>query len=294
MEKFSSLRHREHIQKMNTDGLLFAFEGNTLGGYKGVDLMYPYIILSLCLQGNASSLYDMQEIRIEKNDLTVVLPGHLLRPLDYSEDFSQAWMIFDPAKFTDSELKFNNSDLEHINQAPHCHLTDEQAKSLMNILGVVSYIVSRSENELPHRHHLLELQLTLAYNLYISIRREYDKKWASDRMAQLHLQFCNLVVAHYKEERNVNYYAEVLGYDPRYFSRIFRAYNKGMSPLEWIQQYIATQAKRLMSEHPNQTVKETAYQLGFPTTANFCRYFKRATGIYPKAFKELSRSYAAE
>jgi AraC-like DNA-binding protein len=36
-----------------------------------------------------------------------------------------------------------------------------------------------------------------------------------------------------------------------------------------------------------QTVKEVAYQLGFPTTANFCRYFKRATGIYPQAYKKL-------
>ena len=27
-------------------------------------------------------------------------------------------------------------------------------------------------------------------------------------------------------------------------------------------------------------------QLGFPTTANFCRYFRRATGIYPQAYKQ--------
>ena len=68
----------------------------------------------------------------------------------------------------------------------------------------------------------------------------------------------------------------------------FAAYSArgGLSPLEWIQQYVATQAKLIMNTHPTQTVKETAYQLGFPTTANFCRYFKRATGIYPQAYKE--------
>ena len=43
-----------------------------------------------------------------------------------------------------------------------------------------------------------------------------------------------------------------------------------------------TQAKRIMD-----TVKETAYELGFPDTANFCRYFKRATGIYPQAYKKM-------
>lgn len=64
----------------------------------------------------------------------------------------------------------------------------------------------------------------------------------------------------------------------------------GISPLEWIQQYVATQAKRIMDTYPEQTVKETAYQLGFPTTANFCRYFKRATGVYPQEYKEKGDS----
>ena len=77
-----------------------------------------------------------------------------------------------------------------------------------------------------------------------------------------------------------------MGYAPRYFSKVFRQFSNGLSPLEWIQQYVATQAKLIMDTHPKQTVKETAYQLGFPTTANFCRYFKRATGIYPEEYKE--------
>ena len=42
----------------------------------------------------------------------------------------------------------------------------------------------------------------------------------------------------------------------------------------------------MMDANPKQTIKETAYQLGFPTTANFCRYFKRVTGIYPQEYKK--------
>jgi AraC-like DNA-binding protein len=93
-------------------------------------------------------------------------------------------------------------------------------------------------------------------------------------------------VEHYKENRNVNFYASMLNYDQQYFTKLFRKLSGGVSPLEWIQQYVVTQAKLLMDANPKQTVKETAYQLGFPTTANFCRYFKRATGIYPQAYKD--------
>ena len=54
----------------------------------------------------------------------------------------------------------------------------------------------------------------------------------------------------------------------------------------FLNMYVVTQAKHIMDMYPKQTVKETAYQLGFPTTGYFCRYFKRATGIYPQEYKE--------
>ena len=41
----------------------------------------------------------------------------------------------------------------------------------------------------------------------------------------------------------VNFYADLMGYSPRYFSTVFRQFSGGLSPLEWIQQYVATQAK---------------------------------------------------
>ena len=95
------------------------------------------------------------------------------------------------------------------------------------------------------------------------------------------------MVEHYKKNRNVNYYAGLLNNDARYFSKVFRQFSGGRSPLEWIQQYVAEQAKRIMDTDPKQSIKEIAFQLGFPSTSNFCRYFKRATGIYPQEYKSL-------
>ena len=110
-------------------------------------------------------------------------------------------------------------------------------------------------------------------------------------MGHIYLKFCDLVVEHHREERNVNYYAELLGYDPRYFSKIFRAYSGGTTALEWIQNYITTRAKRMMDENPRVTVKEMTIALGFPSTANFCRYFKTATNMTPQQYKDKSAQY---
>lgn len=287
MENYSQISSKEDQEGIESNGIILCMnKKGQKGALPDIDIVYPYIILSLNLSGTSHCLYDMKDIRTQKNDLTVFLPGHLIRPLEHSEDYTQAWLLFDPSKFKDSELKFNPSDMELLYQSPICHLTDEQAENLLLLLGAINYIASRSEEDLPNKHRLLEQQLSVAYELYMSIRHEQDTEWNKDRMGHIYLTFCNLVAEHYKEERNVNYYAKLLGYDPRYFSKIFRAYNDGTSPLEWIQNYVTNQAKRMISEHPEQSIKEVSIQLGFPTTANFCRYFKRATGIYPLAYKE--------
>lgn len=286
MEGYTPLRTQEDKNAVESDGIILCLKQKGRDVPPDIDMMYPYIILSLNLSGTSNSLYDMKAIHAQKNDLTVFLPGHIIRPLAHSEDYTQAWLLFNPSKFVDSELKFNPNDLDVLYQAPLCHLTDEQASALLDILKVIDYIKSCTEEELPHKHRLLEVQLSLAYELYMSIRRERDKDWTNDRRGLLYLKFCDLVVTHYREEKNVNYYARLLGYEARYFSKVFRSYNNGLSPLEWIQHYVTTQAKRLMHENPKMSVKEIAFQLGFPNTANFCRYFKNATGITTKDYRD--------
>jgi AraC-like DNA-binding protein len=177
-------------------------------------------------------------------------------------------------------------DHDKFNYAPICRLTDEQAQRVMALNEILEAIALHDTNDLQLRQRMLLSHLAVGLEFVNYYRREQDREWAESRSAKLYSQFCNLVVEHYRENRNVNFYAELMNYDPRYFSKVFRQFSGGLSPLEWIQQYVGTQAKLIMDTHPKQTVKETAYQLGFPTTANFCRYFKRATGIYPQEYKK--------
>ena len=226
----------------------------------GVDVVFPHVVLLLCLRGTARVIFDMQELSIEKNDFGILI----------------------------SELKTHafSHDSDKFNYTPHCHLTDVQAKRVMALLELLEAIASHDLNDLQLRRQMLLSQLAVGYEFINYYRREQDRLWAENQSVKLYTQFCDLVVEHYKENRNVNYYAGLMDYAPRYFSKVFRQYSNGLSPLGWIQQYVATQAKLIMDTHPNQTVKETAYQLGFPTTANFCRYFKHATGIYPQEYKK--------
>jgi AraC-like DNA-binding protein len=252
----------------------------------GVDMVFPHLMILLCLRGSARVMYDMQEFAIGKNDLGILLPGHFLRRISCTEDYTFACVFISAEMFSELKAHTLSHDHDKFNYAPNCRLTDEQAKRVMMLIEVLEAIASHDISDLQLRHQMLLSHLAVGYEFINYYRREQDKEWAQSRLAQLYTQFCNLVVEHYRENRSANFYARLLDYDARYFSKVFRQFSGGLSPSEWIQQYVASQAKRIMDAHPKQTVKETAYQLGFPTTGNFCRYFKHATGIYPQEYKE--------
>ena len=252
----------------------------------GVDTVFPHVMILLCLHGTAHVMFDMQEFAIEKNDLGIIPPGHFLRRIECSEDYTFACGFISAEMFEEVKENTFSHDHDKFNYAPICRLTDEQAQRVIALNEILGAIASHDTDDLQLRQRMLLSHLAVGLEFINYYRREQDREWAESRSAMMYTRFCNLVVEHYRENRNINYYARLMDYDPRYFSKVFRQFSGGLSPLEWIQQYVATQAKLIMDTHPKQTVKETAFQLGFPTTANFCRYFKRATGIYPREYKE--------
>ena len=252
----------------------------------GVDGVFPYVIINLCLRGSARVSFDMQEFAIEKNDFGILMPGHVLRRISCSEDYAYACVLISTEMLNELKANAFSHNSDRYNYAPKCHLTDVQAKRVMELIELLEAIALHDSKDLKLRRQMLVSHLAVSYEFINYYRREQDKQWSESRPATLYTQFCDLVVEHYKKNRNVNYYAGLLNYDARYFSKVFRQFSGGRSPLEWIQQYVAAQAKRIMDTDPKQTIKEVAFQLGFPSTANFCRYFKRATGIYPQEYKK--------
>ena len=253
---------------------------------KGVDMSFPHVMILLCLRGTATFLYDMREMHIVTNMLTVIMPGHLIRPVDCSDDFTYMRISISSEILGEVRNHILGHEYDVFHKSPNCQLTDVQAERVKALAEVLSAIAEHDMNELMLRRQMLQIQLAIAYEFIHFYRREEDKRLDKTKYVDVYNRFTDLVVAHYKENRNVSYYAALLDYDQQYFTKLFRKASGGVSPLEWIQQYVVTQAKLLMDANAKQTVKETAYQLGFPSTANFCRYFKRATGLYPQAYKK--------
>lgn len=254
--------------------------------FPGTNLSFPGVATLLCLRGTARIVYDMQEITITKNNLMVMMPGHFMRAIECSEDFTYACTVVSSELLKDINAYLFSHDTDKFNSAPSCQLTDEQADRVMALSKLLSAIAMHDTTDLQLRRQMLLTQLAVGYEFVNYYRKEQDRLLPDSQTAALYARFCDLVVAHHREHRDVQFYAAKLGYSTRYFSKLFLKASNGITALDYIGQYVCAQAKRIMDTAPHQTVKATALELGFPNTRNFCRYFKRVTGIYPQEYRK--------
>lgn len=249
----------------------------------GQETVWPYATLVLCHSGIMRAMYDLQELIHGPNDVVCILPGHMHCPLECSGDSNVT--IFVLSQGLHNALSFHSfsHDAVKYHFAPFCHLTPEQAKHMMDLTDQLEIIANHTESELPHRKEMLLAILSIGLEFLHLYRREQDKDLEKQRNALLLARFSELVVEHYRESREVKYYAALMNLSPKYFSKIITE-AAGMSPADWIEQYVVAQAKLMLHTQPF-TIKETAYRLGFDESASFCRFFKRVTGLTPQQFR---------
>ena len=277
------------LQSIEQTDIMIVREMPRFFGYNE-DFVFPHIILTLILSGSARAMYDMRIITHHKNDLTIILPGHIMHPMDCTDDFTYALLFISPKMLDDLRFHTFSHDHEKFNYAPICSLTDEQASHLLAIVDQIFTIANHTDKELPHRYQALLAQLAVGYEFLNYYRCDQDRKWTENRHIDIFNRFCDLVVKHYRESREVKYYADLMNLTPKYLSKIVRTATNGLSPLKWIEQYVAAQAKRLIEARATQTLQETAYMLGFTEPTSFYRYFKRAVGMTAKQYRDGNHS----
>lgn len=277
------------IKAVEQSGILILREGFSFFNIDE-DFVFPHIIMTLCLSGSARAKYDMRVITHRKNDLAFIMPGHIMHPIDHTDDFTYAVFFISPKMFDDLRFHTFSHDYEKFNNAPLCSLTDEQAAHLMAIVDQLIIINNHTDEEMPHRYQTLLAQLAVGYEFLNYYRREQDRLWMANRHVAVFGRFCDLVVKHYRESREVKYYANLLNLTPKHLSKVISAATDGLSPVKWIEQYVTAQAKRLIETHATPTLQETAFMLGFTEPTSFYRYFKRATGMTAKEYRDSTLS----
>ena len=255
----------------------------------GQDRVSPHCYMILTHQGSAHVLYDMQEATLTPNMIALVMPGHLIRFIDRTDDYVFSRLVIAPEMLQEMQHMALSHNADNYHSNPVIILTDEQVERLMKVLELLEIIATHDDKEVPYRRQMLLTQMVIGYEFLNYYRREQDQRQPSSGKTELLNRFCDLVVAHFRESREVKFYADKLNLHPYYFTRAIREASGGIAPAQWIEQYVITLAKKMIETQPDQSLKHIAIRLGFSDPTSFYRYFKHATGLTAKEYRDAHR-----
>lgn len=259
----------------------------------GHERVLPNCYLLLTHQGATRVLYDMQETTLTPNMIVLVMPGHLIRFIDRTDDYVFSRLVVAPDMLPQMQYMALSHDIGKYHSNPAYVLTDEQVGRLMKILELLEVIAGNNESEVPFRRQMILTQMAIGYEFLNYYRSEQDKKQKGSSKTELLKRFCDLLAEHFQESREVKFYAEKLNLHPYYFTRAIKEAYGGILPAQWIEQYIITLAKKAIETQSDQSLKKSAILLGFTDPSSFYRYFKHATGMTAKEYREACRQQAS-
>lgn len=127
----------------------------------------------------------------------------------------------------------------------------------------------------------------LCQALLATCRTYFDVRFSdisSSRQDSIANSFIKLVASQCRTERKLNYYAKKLSLSTKYLSCLISS-TTGKTASQWIEDHTIMKAKEYL-RNPMMTVSSISEKMEFYSASDFSKYFKHATGITPKEYRQ--------
>jgi AraC-like DNA-binding protein len=244
------------------------------------------LVLILCTNGKAHININMKPHLVVKNDFVILPPGQITQVIDGNADFSMYALYMSEAFLTDNVSMNRSRNMTiffTIRDNPIVHMEENDINIITLYFDLMVHRIKDRSN--PHllttmRHifNALMSDMNDAFLKYLSVQK--NKISRKDDICQ---NFMKLLMSHYKECRDVKFYADKLYITPKYLSNTLKAVT-GKKAGQMIDEYVVLQAKILLSS-TNMTIQQISEELNFANQSFFGRYFKRITGLSPTQYR---------
>ncbi|ATV27862.1 AraC family transcriptional regulator [Prevotella intermedia] len=227
----------------------------------------PRIVLAM--EGCGDVCINLQDYHIEKGWVMLIDSDSIFEVNEISSDALITAIVLRDSMEIPEEIVFKPSPTEY--------------DRLLRMFYLVGDVMKLS----PYRRKTIQ-NLLKAIVSNIQELKEAEEKTirneGSTHTQELFLQFKRLVHQHCMQERSIPFYADLLHITPHHLSAIIKKAS-GQSVMYWINRATVQEAKLLLKTNKLMAY-EIANRMNFTSASAFSKFFKRETGMTPRAYQE--------
>ncbi|WP_449030051.1 helix-turn-helix domain-containing protein [Prevotella melaninogenica] len=256
------------------DDLILIFNGNVqripvFSKEEIYQMVEPRFIL--VLEGSAEVCINLQDYYIEKGNVMLSPADTIVEVNKLSDDARVMAIVFRDSVEMSDEVVYKTSPAEF--------------DRLLRMYYLLWDVVHLS----PYRRKTVQyLSKTIVADVQElnEVVSQNVQNEGSTRTQELFLQFKRLVKQHCMQERSIPYYASQLHVTPHHLSATIKKAS-GQSVMYWINRATIQEAKLLLKTN-GMMAYEIANRMNFPSASAFSKFFKRETGLTPRAYQETT------
>ena len=241
---------------------------------------------ALCTSGECDIMIGGNTYHCVRGSVLVIFPNQIFKIENATEDCKGSIVVISKYVLSDHIAKITKMlDLFfYVYRNPLIHLEEKELSIMTDFHRVITPLLEDESNifyEDTIKSLLVSMFLALC-NLYS--KRITCAEPSSKRRDTLAERFLYEVGLHFREDRTVKYYADMLFVSPKYLSVVVKGAT-GMHPGKIIDNFIMSQAKIYLME-TDMTVQQISSELGFCDQSVFGKFFIRNQGCTPRPFRK--------
>lgn len=237
-------------------------------------------------KGHADIVVDMHPYHVEAPCIVFILQNSIYQTIFNSDDISAKIVVMSKS-FTDdlfSNLATVRGIENDIRRSAVSKISDNEKEMFSDYYTMLKKLAA---SPLMQYKQEAAKHLTLAmFYGYSHIKHSQTASESPKGKKLIYGRFLDILTKYHKQERNINFYAEKLCISTQYLSECIKK-QSGKTAQEVIEEYVITQAKSMLLSS-EMSIQQISDELHFPTQSAFGKYFKRVTGLSPKAYKQKS------
>ncbi|MBD9178222.1 MAG: AraC family transcriptional regulator [Odoribacter splanchnicus] len=251
---------------------------------------FDALITVLVLSGKGTVCVNYRAYPVGVDDLLVLSSSHLFNFSDCTPDFRCLCLLV--SKEFINEMDSTDMIYHRVKygvrlyNSPIIKLVPENAVLLSQRIFAVNETIDRSDH-----FYYKEIVLNSLFTFYLDLSNIIERYAVSNgegnltRYESMIKSFIELLVAHYREEHKVEFYASRLNLSAHYLTLIVKRVT-GQSVCDFIFEMLYSDARTLLTQS-KLSVQEIAALLNFSDQSSFGKFFKRKSGLSPIDFRKI-------